>query len=394
MLKERWVVYASFLIIFAFTTVDASISPMVLPLHRHFGVSMDEILLLISSCTAGIVLGVFWGPMLTRSVMLSRLVVVTVAAMVLGVAGFLAFPSFAMAVVFRFVFGLGGGIMASLMWWLTFHGVSKANYQAMVNVLMSARPLAAALGVPFATIVAAKSAWHSPFLLFAVLILGCGALLYAQTGKVTQTIEKWEAKSLLRDYGMALGQPQAMPFYLGMVFSKACYFGIYAIAGIWFYRHYGLQLLEVGSRLFFIGMAEVAMTFAAPYVLRYFGYVKTLVGSIVLSAAVFLVLVKAYCPLWGATLLFVVFVGLDRVISMALTLSLPKMFPDVDNRAIFGSLVTLSAWMGLALVSYLEGDNLARVGLGAVEWGLLASFVFGSCLICYVQRVRVFSLMD
>jgi predicted MFS family arabinose efflux permease len=393
-MQERWLVYASFLIIFAFTTVDASISPMVLPLQAHFGVPMEQVLRLISSCTAGIVLGVFWGPMLTRAFKLPLLIVWTVTLMVLGTVGFLLSDSFELAMLCRLVFGGAAGVMASVMWWITFHGVSKANYQAMVNVLMSARPLAAALGVPLATIVASRTNWNTPFALFTLLILACGLLLYAMSRPLHQHVEKWETKGMLRDYRSALSQPMAIPFYTGVVFNKACYFGLYAIAGIWFYRHYGLHLVEVGTRLFFIGLSEVVMTFAAPHILKQLGYVRTFVGSLLLSGVVFLLLIKGYFPLNMTTTLFVIFVGLDRVSSMAITLALPKLFPLTDNRAVFGSLITLAAWFGLTLVSYFEGSNIDRLGLGNVEWILLASFIMGSYMIYHVQRTRVFHLME
>jgi len=74
-----------------------------------------------------------------------------------------------------------------------------------------------------------------------------------------------------------------------------------------------LHLVEVGTRLFFIGFSEVVMTFAAPHLLKTFGHMQTFVGSLILSALVFLLLIKGYFALDISTTLFVIFVGLDRV---------------------------------------------------------------------------------
>jgi predicted MFS family arabinose efflux permease len=105
-LLDRLRVVFSFVLIFAFSSIDSAISPMVESLHLHFGVPLDSVLLLISSATTGIVLGVIAGPALTASLRVSRLLAAGAAGLVAAHALFLLAPGFHLALACRFLFGL------------------------------------------------------------------------------------------------------------------------------------------------------------------------------------------------------------------------------------------------------------------------------------------------
>ncbi|HNW36884.1 MAG TPA: hypothetical protein PKM25_18230, partial [Candidatus Ozemobacteraceae bacterium] len=149
------VVIASFMLIFGFSTIDSAISPMVLELSRHFGVTLNRVLLLISWATAGIVVGVLVGPALTTRFRVPNLLAAATVGLLTGLCVFLTTDSMPVAQLSRLVFGLSSGTIAACMWWITFYGVPKSHYQAMMAVLMSARPLATALGVPLVGMITA-----------------------------------------------------------------------------------------------------------------------------------------------------------------------------------------------------------------------------------------------
>ena len=79
--------------------------------------------------------------------------------------------------------------------------------------------------------------------------------------------------------------------------------------------------------------------------------------------------------------LFALFVVLDRIYSMALIAAIPQMFKDCANKAIMGSLMTLSAWLSLMFISWFQGQFLDVLGLKAVGLILLCCLGAGSGLL-------------
>jgi len=63
--REKLSVLLAFILIFAFSSVDNAVSPMVGRIAQTYGVGLEKVLWLISACTAGTVLGVFLGPWFT-----------------------------------------------------------------------------------------------------------------------------------------------------------------------------------------------------------------------------------------------------------------------------------------------------------------------------------------
>ncbi len=148
-LVKGWtLVAASFIVVFAFSTVDHAISPLVEWLRAFFGVAAENVLWLISSCTAGIVAGLFVGPQFIKSVRVSRAVWISLLMMAGGVWAFVATPVFAWSLVVRFVFGLGAGIFSTILWWLAYESIDRRFYTPMITVLTAARPLAGGGGGP------------------------------------------------------------------------------------------------------------------------------------------------------------------------------------------------------------------------------------------------------
>ena len=391
-MKDRLLVICSFFVIFAFSSVDSAISPMVRELKDHFSIPMNEILWLISWCTLGIVLGVFIGPAVTSSFKILRVVGLAVFGLFLSLILFLFTSNFHLAIASRLVFGLSSGLLASCFWWITYYGVSKEYYQAMVAVLMSARPLATAIGVPMAGLIAAKYEWKWSFWIFASMIAVFGLMLFFTLfGQKAEDSEKLSIKKLFSDYVKAFKIPHAKRYYLGLTINRMCYFGFYSFAGIWFIEYYALSLIEISSVLFFIGLGEAVVNFAVPSALRRFGHQRLFVGTIVLSGILFPILISGYFRLSIAVVLISIFMLLDRVYIMAAVVSIPQMFPQAQNKTVFGSLNTLTAWTGLTIISWLQGAYLQKLGLVPIQHFLTLAFIVGSILIYQVQKATVFA---
>jgi len=134
--RERLAILFSFVFIFAFNSIDNAIAPLVKPISESFSVSSERALWLISVCTAGTVVGLVIGPALLTFGRVRRLLLWVLVGMGAAQALFALAPTFSAALFFRAVSGFAAGLVATIMWRLTFHGISKANYPAMVAVLM------------------------------------------------------------------------------------------------------------------------------------------------------------------------------------------------------------------------------------------------------------------
>jgi len=407
--KNHLVVLASFLLIFGFSTVDSAISPLVRELSRHFGVVLNRVLLLISWATIGTVAGVLLGPALTTRFRVPTLLGAASAGLLAGLAVFLTTDSLAVAQGSRLVFGFSSGTIAACMWWITFYGVPKSHYQAMMAVLMSARPLATALGVPLiglitaagmsATPLAAEAvpgspapslSWQGSFWLFGAIMAASGIVLTlalrSSDGEAKQPLS---VGRMIRDYIEAFRLPMAAEYYIGFTINRMCYFGFYAVSGIWFITHYNLQLAEISRALFAIGLGEAVINFVVPAIRNRLGHALTFTGSLVVSGIIFPVFIMGGLPYAAALALITLFMILDRIYCMAMVITLPEMFPQAQNKTVFGSLNTLTAWAGLTAIAWLQGSFLDLIGLTAVQLLLIACYVIGSLMLYRVQHRTV-----
>ncbi|HPG57068.1 MAG TPA: MFS transporter [Candidatus Wallbacteria bacterium] len=391
--RDRIIVIFSFALIFMFSSIDNSISPMVEILHKFYSVPMQSVILLISYCTFGIIAGVFVGPSMTSSFDAGKVVLASSLGMCVSLALFLLTADFYIAAACRFIFGLFLGVAASSMWWIAYYGVSKHYYPSMVVVLMAARPLALALGVPAAGFMASNYAWQWPFFIFGALILYSGSVLF---GSIKDSNEppkqRLDFKKVFTGYYDAFKVPYLPGFYLGLTLNRMCYFGFYSFMGLWFVRHYGVGVAVISKALLFIGLAETLVNFIVPRLIKIFGNKNLFTLSIISSGFVFAAFIGGRFSLVPTVSLIALFMVLDRLYMVTAVISIPEMFASASNKTIFGSLNTLTAWAGLAVISWVQGRFTEAMGLALIEYALLASFIAGSAMMYYVQHKTVFSV--
>ncbi|MDO5295835.1 MAG: MFS transporter [bacterium] len=438
--SERLAVVFSFILIFAFNSIDNAIAPMVGPISQHFGVSEARALWLISFCSGGTVIGLFFGPSLLQAVPAKRCLAYVVGLLAGTQVLFALSASFPLANALRCLAGFSAGLVASVMWQLTFHGVSKAYFPAMIAVLMSARPLATAIGVPAAGLMAFNFSWQLPIWIIAALTAISGWLLYyfypsvparpsaaeqaapapadaeaaaessgakkENTGAAKEQSEKEYDEHaagaaspqnekcgllmrILKPYGTALAAPYACAYYLGTTINRMAYFGFYSFCGIWFAEHYGLSLKDISFALLIIGVTEAAVNFTTNRIISWLGHKTTFLTSLGLSALILPLFIFGGLSLKGAVALIAVFMLLDRIYSMALVISVPKMFPIEGDMTAFGSLNTLTAWGAMCIIAWLQG-LLGGYGISCLEGLILGCFFVGAAALIYVQKKTVF----
>ncbi len=387
---ETFLAIASFLVIFAFSTVDSSVSPLVQVLSDYFKVGEARTLYLVTACTSGTVLGILLGPALTASCRIIRLLNTSVLCLIVGHALFLLAETFTAALAARFLFGLASGLFASCMWWITFYGVSREGREKMIMVLMSARPLATALGVPLVGMIADFWTWKPALWGCFLLLSGAAAFMALYARRLAQeSLDPFSPGKVVADYLNALKIPQAAWYYVGFTLNRMCYFGFYVLAGIWFHRHYGTSLADVSRALLLIGVAEAAASFVVPAIRRWIGHRLAFHGCLWLSLGLFPLFIFGGANYALTLAMITVFMILDRVYCMSLVVTLPDMFPTAPNRTVFGSLNTLTAWAALTAVSFLQGRFLDAWGLEVMQAILCAVLIIGSLMLIKVQNLTI-----
>jgi predicted MFS family arabinose efflux permease len=382
-LPQIYAVISSFILVFAFATVDLAISPLADLFRGYYQVPIEKVLWLISTCTLGIVAGVFIGPVLTRSFRVSSIAALCTPVLLISLALFLVINNFYGALAVRILFGLSVGLLSTVMWWITFHGISKEHFQSMLTVLVGSRPLAVAIGVPAAGLIASFGGWKAAFLVLLVLILVAGIMLFFSFPKDEEEKKPLGFSSFFKEYTSALSLPGAGLYYLGLTINKICYFGFYSMIGIWFIRIYQLTPFNISSLLIYIGLAEATTAFAVPLGFKAFGQERMFTAALFLSIPVFAFLYRGEFTLPVSVFLFALFAVLDRIYSMALVASIPQTFKGCTNKTIMGSLMTMTAWCSLMMISWFQGEFLDTIGLKTCGLILLISLTVGSILIYF-----------
>ncbi len=411
---ERVVVVLAFILIFAFNSIDNAISPMADVIGQSFSIPAHTALLFISFCTGGTVAGLVFGPSLVSAFKSSKLLFWCTLLLALTQAAFAFSSSFELGLVWRALSGLGAGFVASIMWSLTFHGVSKAYFPAMIAVLMSARPLATAVGVPLAGWLTVDFNWRVPIIIIALLTAASGLALAwfyptehknkgeqpsdkPQEEKASPLCQNLTFKSLfsickaiVEPYQKALAVPHAVTYYIGSTINRMAYFGFYSLCGLWFPYHYHLDLKEVSLALLIIGLADCLINFFTNSIMKRCGHRSTFLVSIIFSLVLLPIFIYGKLNITAAVAAIAIFMTLDRIYSMALVISVPDMFPSVGDKTAFGSLNTFTAWGAMSIIAALQGIFTERLGMAAMETLLILCFIVGGAMITYIQWKTVF----
>lgn len=389
-IKGWTLVAASFVVVFAFSTIDHAISPLVEWLGAFFGTGPERTLWLISTCTAGIVLGLFIGPQCLKTTSVSRVLWTSLVMMAGGIWAFVSVPCFAASLVIRFIFGLGAGLFSTILWWLTFEAIHKRFYIPMITVLAAARPMAVAAGVPLVLYGGTHLNWRISFAIMGVLIvLFCVLFAWAQPSDRKEKLP-FTLKALAATYITAWKTPYLPAFFTAMFINRFCYFGFYSMLGLWFIGHYHLSTSQLAQPLMAIGICETVINFVVPVLMK-IGQKKLFYLSVALNTLFFAIFAWGMFPL-GITIAFIgLFAMTDRIYGMLLMVFIPQIFPHSKDRTTIGSLVTLVSWASLMLISWLEGSFLQYIGLQTMSALLLVCLSAGFVLYLRMLHKTVFS---
>jgi predicted MFS family arabinose efflux permease len=388
-MRNIFIVSFSALLIFVFTAADNAVSPLVAVFGNFYHVPEPTVLYLISSCTFGIVLGILVGPILIAKYRVNILLILATLFMSIAIALFIATTSFTAAIIWRIMFGITSGCLASVIWWITFQGVSGKTTDAMVVVTLTARPAALCLGIPLAAITTSLINWQATYVIFLVLILVAGTAIFWCI-KDLKAAKTSSSTSIIEEYQSIFRVPAFFPLYIGILCNSCSYFGFYALAGIWFSSHYHLTFMQISSLFLFIGGAEILINFISPWLYRTFAYRSLFTCICAFNIVTYMFFVFGFFTLWFTMIWIMTFIMLNRILLFGIIRTLPMVFSIHTNQTTLGSLLTLTLWMGFALISSIQGKLLPIIGIQYIESLLLLTLIVGVSLIWLSHRKWVF----
>ena len=388
--KGWTLVIAAFVIVFAFSTVDHAISPMVEILKSAFGVDQEKALWFITSCTAGILAGLFSGPFFIRSYKAWPVSAASAVMMAAGLAGFIGTGDFAAGLVFRFIFGLGAGFVSTVLWWLAYESIDKKFYTPMITVLTASRPMAVAAGVPLVLYGSSFLGWQMSFGAAGILIVSAMIFFIWASPKYSKGTVPLNFSSAAGVYSDMLRTPFLKTFFTAMFINRLCYFGFYSMLGIWFIDRYGFTTEGLAKPLMIIGICETAINFIVPFLMKA-GPKKLFYVSAAANTVFFALFIWGILPVWWAVLMIGLFAMTDRIYNMLLLIFIPDIFKNAQDRTVIGSTVTLVSWGSLAAISWLEGALLSKAGISAFSLMLTAALIIGIILYIKVLKRTIFT---
>ena len=390
-ISKGWtLVISAFMIVFAFGTVDHAISPMVEVLQSVFAVQEQRVLWLISYCTLGIVLGLFVGPQLLKTYKIKNILYWAIFMQIAGLAVFVTVKIFYISLAARFIFGLGSGLISTILWWIVYEAVDKNFYTPMITVLTASRPMAVAAGVPLVMYGTKHLGWAAAFALIGIILfLFCFSFAWALPAD-NKSKTGFTLKNIVLTYAAAFKTPLLKNFFAAMFVNRLCYFGFYSMLGIWFAHKYGLTAVQMAKPLMVIGICETAINFIVPKLMK-IGQKKLFYAALLINTAVFGVFIWGLLPIWTAIFFIGIFAMTDRIYNMLLLMFIPKIFPAAQDKTTIGSLVTLVSWTSLAVISYAQGAFLGILGINVFAIILLAALPLGFILYLKVLKQTVFN---
>ncbi len=388
--KGWTLVIAAFVIVFAFSTVDHAISPMVEVLKSAFGVDQEKALWFITACTAGILAGLFTGPFFIRSYKAWPVSAASAAMMAAGLGGFIGTGDFCVGLVFRFIFGLGAGFVSTVLWWLAYESIDKKFYTPMITVLTASRPMAVAAGVPLVLYGSSFCGWQTAFGAAGILIVLAMIFFIWASPKYEKQTVALNFSSAAGVYADMLRTPFLKTFFAAMFINRLCYFGFYSMLGIWFIDRYGFSTEGLAKPLMIIGICETAINFIVPFLMKA-GPKKLFYVSVAGNSLFFVLFIWGILPVWWAVFMIGLFAMTDRIYNMLLLIFIPDIFKNAQDRTVIGSTVTLVSWGSLAVISWLEGALLSKTGISAFSFMLTAALIIGIILYIKVLKRTVFT---
>lgn len=364
-----------------FATIDNAVSPLVSVFHDYYGVPLESTLILISTCTFGFAIGLFLGPAALNSFSPKSLIGTSLIGVVLSLMLFVTSGDFYPAVFSRALLGFSVGFISCTIWWVTYHAMSgKTAQHIMLTGVMSARPLGIALGVPAAGLLATSIGWKTAFTIFGVGLIGVAWLLRSAIAEAP----KREAVTLadsLAEYKRACSQPYFLSYYGSIFLNSMAYLGLYGMGGVWFLTFFQMPADAISQTFLYFGISEVGATFLAPVLLRLFPYPIVFGVSGIGAVALYSQLVGPRFSLPVSIGIMMAFIACTRVWIFSNASHIPTIFPSHKNKGTLGTLMTLFAWLGFAVVSWMQSWLIPSWGLNNVVIGqtvLLGISIFWS----------------
>ena len=308
-----------------------------------------------------------------KAVLLAGLVLFGAATALVGTG-----QTFAALMLFRVLTGIGAGMIEPAVYAVAGDTHAYAERGRAMGIITAALISSSVIGVPLAGFISEMTSWRWTFWIIALLAAPALAAALATIPNVRPARSVREAPGLLQQFGAVFSRPSVFFSLLGSFLYYGALQGLFALAGVYYFTHYGLGSGETGLVLLAAGAASVAGSLAGGRWAdrRRKGRVVAFAGA---AAGLFVFLLSAVTfNLWLSVLLHVLWAALYAAGQSAFTALVSELEPDSRGTVLsFNSsamYVGASAMSGLAAI-LLETGSFRPVGLMCAAANLLVAAI-------------------
>lgn len=271
---------------------------MLEPMARHFGVSENQIALLISvfAITFALIapiIQVLFGRIMQRTILQYGLCLLAAGAIMVALA-----PSFEWALVARVVMAIGAAATGPVNLTIATKLVPPNFHVRAISVVVGGITLSSVLGVPIASGLSSVWPWQSVFWIIAALALALTVLV----SRVVPSTGPGDRRTFLQFAGVLTNARTA--FAIGTTFLQmAGSFATYALIAVIMMKGYGLTLQWLPYALFAIGVGHLLGTILSGTFGDRFEVNQLVLATLIINIVVLIALWYAQTPISGAIVL-------------------------------------------------------------------------------------------
>ncbi|MFD1417153.1 multidrug effflux MFS transporter [Companilactobacillus keshanensis] len=374
------------IVLVGFPQISESIFTPVLPqISRHMLVDASKAQLTMSFYFVAFAIGVFFWGRLSDKIGRRRAMLWGIVFYLIGNMGLLISFNFQILLLSRFIQAFGasvGSVVTQTIMRESFNGVEGAKVFSKVGAAMALSP---ALGPLIGGIVQQYLGYRNVF--STLVVMGILVLLYSSYRlPETQVVTNKETASLIDVTKRLIMDSRIWSYGILIGGINGILFGYYSEAPFIFMNHFGFTSVQYGSLGVVLALASLLGAALVNYLVNYFKSETILISGLVfsvISSGLLLVLLKFDQPFILITGFFMIFLGLNTSLPIALNLAL-KGYEDIIGSA--SGIFSLGYYLIVSLLTYL----VSLIHNGTITALPLFMFVLSivmlvSCINLYVK---------
>ncbi|MDP7991513.1 MFS transporter [Bacillus sp. MHSD_36] len=295
-----------FTIMFMIGTDTFLISPLLPTLQQVYHVSTELSGWMVSSYALGyagfaLIAGPISDGLNRKKVMVIGMSFFALSTFLCGMA-----PSFLWMLAFRFLAGVSAAFVSPQVWASISVLVEKKQIAKAFGIATAGLAISQILGLPVGSYLAMIH-YTTPFFVIGVLSALLVILIYVVLPEI-QPVHIGESKTnILKRYKQLLADSKVSLSYFAYFVFQTGNFAAFSFFGVWLSIQFGLQVHEVGTAMFVLGLGNLTGNIFGPRIVNKISYNLSFYGGIIFTAVLYVLLPHVKNIIFVELLFFVIF---------------------------------------------------------------------------------------